>query len=164
MKHVLKNERGMALALAIVALAVVGALIAGALFSGTQEQRAGENMRRALASFGVAEEGVYDVIRGWDNNRATYAGLYPYPANGPARDSVLIDTTTSASKTGFRISSPNCSTVRRCGHGSMAARFRRAARSTMQLRSRGVSRPRTKKESSIATSSPKTFSSPKTGG
>ena len=100
MKQVLKNERGMALALAIVALVVVGALIVGALFSGTQEQRAGENMRRALASFGVAEEGVYDVIRGWDNNRATYAGLYPYPANGPARDSVLIDTTTSASKTG----------------------------------------------------------------
>ena len=57
-------------------------------------------MRRALTSFGVAEEGVYDVIRGWDNNRATYAGLYPYHANGPARDSVVIDTTTSASKTG----------------------------------------------------------------
>jgi hypothetical protein len=100
MKHVLKNERGMALALAIVALVVVGALIASALFSGTQEQRAGENVRRALTSFGVAEEGVYDIIRGWDNNRASYAGLYPYHANGPARDSVVIDTTTSASKTG----------------------------------------------------------------
>src|SRR2546430_2475791 len=100
MKHALKNERGMALALAIVALVVVGALIVGALFSGTQEQRAGENVRRALTSVGVAEEGVYDVIRGWDNNRATYAGLFPYHANGPARDSVVIDTTTSASKTG----------------------------------------------------------------
>src|SRR5256885_47324 len=100
MKHVLKNERGMALALAIVALVVVAALIAGALFSGTQEQRAGENVRRALTSFGVAEEGVYDIIRRWDNNRGTYAGLYPYHANGPARDSVVIDTTTSASKTG----------------------------------------------------------------
>src|SRR6266576_2403065 len=100
MKHVLKNERGMALALAIVALVVVGALIASALFSGTQEQRAGENVRRALTSFGVAEEGVYDIIRGWDNNRATYAGLYPYQANGPAGDSVVIGTTTSASKTG----------------------------------------------------------------
>src|SRR5256885_387049 len=83
MKHALKNERGMALALAIVALVVVGALIVGALFSGTQEQRAGENVRRALTSFGVAEEGVYDVIRGWDNNRATYAGLFPYHADGP---------------------------------------------------------------------------------
>jgi len=95
-----KNERGMALALAIVALVVVGALIAGALFSGTQEQRAGENVRRALASFGVAEEGAYDIIRGWDKNRVTYAGLYPYPAQSPARDSVVIDRTTSANRTG----------------------------------------------------------------
>ncbi len=100
MKHGVKNERGMALALTIVALVVVGALIAGAFFSGTQEQRAGENVRRALASFGVAEEGAYDIIRGWDKNRFTYAGLYPYPAQWPARDSVVIDTTTSASRTG----------------------------------------------------------------
>jgi len=33
MKHVLQNERGMALAIAIVALVIVGALIAGAFFS-----------------------------------------------------------------------------------------------------------------------------------
>src|SRR5207249_8590048 len=43
MKRVIQNERGMALALAIVALVVVGALIAGAFFAGTQEQRVGEN-------------------------------------------------------------------------------------------------------------------------
>ena len=67
MKQVLRSERGMALAIAIVALVVVGALIAGALFSGTQEQRVAENVRRVQASFGVAEEGVYDVIRGWSN-------------------------------------------------------------------------------------------------
>jgi len=81
-KHGVKNERGMALALAIVALVVVGALIAGAFFSGTQEQRAGENVRRALASFGVAEEGAYDIIRGWDKNRVTYAGCTRTPRNG----------------------------------------------------------------------------------
>ncbi|HEY6156804.1 MAG TPA: PilX N-terminal domain-containing pilus assembly protein, partial [Gemmatimonadales bacterium] len=62
MKHVLKNERGMALAIAIVALVVVGALVAGALFSGTQEQRVAENVRRTQASFGVAEQGIYDII------------------------------------------------------------------------------------------------------
>src|SRR5207245_7468037 len=45
MKHVLQNERGMALAIAIVALVIVGALIAGAFFSGTQEQRVAENVR-----------------------------------------------------------------------------------------------------------------------
>jgi len=100
MKRVLKNERGMALALAIVALVVAGALVAGALFAGTQEQRVGENVRRALTSFGVAEEGVYDITRGWDANSARYAALYSYPATQPALSSVVIDTTPSASKTG----------------------------------------------------------------
>ncbi len=100
LKDVLKNERGIALAIAIVALVVVGALVAGALFAGTQEQRAGENARRAMTSFGVAEEGVYDIIRGWDNHSATYTALYPFPADSPATSSVVIDTTTSASKTG----------------------------------------------------------------
>ncbi len=100
LKDVLKNERGMALGLAIVALVVVGALVAGALFAGTQEQRVGENVRRALASFGVAEEGVYDIIRRWDSHSATYAALYPFPADSPATSSWVIDTTASASKTG----------------------------------------------------------------
>ncbi len=102
MKHVLRNERGMALAIAIVALVVVGALIAGAFFSGTQEQRVAENVRRVQASFGVAEEGVYDIIRGWSNTtaKAKYAGLYPYPAVAPARDTALFGKATSASKTG----------------------------------------------------------------
>jgi len=102
MKHVLKNERGMALALAIVALVIVGALIAGALFSGTQEQRVAENVRRVQASFGVAEEGVYDIIRGWDTpaNRTAYAGLYPHPAGGTAQSSLPLGATTAASKTG----------------------------------------------------------------
>ena len=101
MKHVLRNERGMALAIAIVALVIVGALIAGAFFSGTQEQRVAENVRRVQASFGVAEEGVYDIIRTWDANKQTYAALYPYPAKGPtATDQVPIVKRTSASKTG----------------------------------------------------------------
>jgi hypothetical protein len=102
MKQVLRSERGMALAIAIVALVVVGALIAGAFFSGTQEQRVAENVRRVQASFGVAEEGVYDVIRGWSNptTKARYAALYPYPAVAPARDTARFGKTTSASKTG----------------------------------------------------------------
>ncbi|HYL56427.1 MAG TPA: pilus assembly PilX N-terminal domain-containing protein [Gemmatimonadales bacterium] len=100
MKHVLKNERGMALALAIVALVVVGALIAGAFFSGTQEQRVAENVRRVQASFGVAEEGVYDVIRGWSTNTNTYNAMYEYPAAPAAKSWVAIQTKTAASKTG----------------------------------------------------------------
>ena len=102
MKHVLKNERGMALAIAIVALVVVGALIAGALFSGTQEQRVAENVRRTQASFGVAEQGIYDIIRNWSdpNNKATYAGLYPYPPVAPSKSTWTILPKTAASKTG----------------------------------------------------------------
>jgi Tfp pilus assembly protein PilX len=102
MKHVLQNERGMALAIAIVALVIVGALIAGAFFSGTQEQRVAENVRRVQASFGVAEEGVFDIIRGWSNptTKVRYAALYPYPAFGAARDTALFGKTTSANKTG----------------------------------------------------------------
>ncbi len=106
MKQVLKNERGMALAIAIVALVIVGALIAGALFSGTQEQRVAENVRRVQASFGVAEEGVYDIIRTWDSttagvrNQQTYAALYPYPAAAPSKDSVRMVRKTAKSKTG----------------------------------------------------------------
>lgn len=102
MKHVLKNERGMALALAIVALVVVGALIAGAFFSGTQEQRVAENVRRVQASFGVAEEGVYDVIRTWgtNNNNQLYNALYPYPSAPAAADSAYFKKQTATSKTG----------------------------------------------------------------
>ena len=100
MKHVLKNERGMALALAIVALVVVGALIAGAFFSGTQEQRVAENVRRVQQSFGVAEEGVFDVIRGWSTQTGTYNAMYQYPASPATKSKTVIGPRTATSKTG----------------------------------------------------------------
>jgi hypothetical protein len=100
MKQVLKNERGMALALAIVALVVVGALIAGAFFSGTQEQRVAENVRRVQQSFGVAEEGVYDIIRAWPNSTQVYNAMYQYPAAAGAASARAIARQTAASKTG----------------------------------------------------------------
>ncbi len=102
MKHVLKNERGMALAIAIVALVVVGALVAGALFSGTQEQRVAENVRRTQASFGVAEQGIYDIIRNWsiDSVKQRRAGLYPYPGFPVSVSQLTIGQKTAASKTG----------------------------------------------------------------
>ncbi len=99
MKRVLRDERGMALALAIVALVIVGALVAGALFSGTQEQRMAENSRFQQQSFGVAEVGAYSAIANWPNKRATYNSLRAYPADSPA----TIDTgawTSSPNKTG----------------------------------------------------------------
>ena len=71
MKRVLQDERGMALAVAIMALVVVGALVAGAFFAGTQEQRVGENSRRVEQAFGVTDGGLGEVINGWSANRVT---------------------------------------------------------------------------------------------
>ncbi len=83
MKRVLQNERGMALALAIVALVVVGALVAGAFFAGTQEQRVGENSRRVLTSFGVAEAGALEVVRTWQDSTGVFNSLAYYPSAAP---------------------------------------------------------------------------------
>ena len=78
MKRILRDERGMALAVAIFALVVVGALVAGAFFAGTQEQRVGENQRRVSTSFGVAEAGVQErvisLVPGTMNARTQYPG------------------------------------------------------------------------------------------
>ncbi len=81
MKRMLRDERGMALALAIVALVVVGALVAGTLFVGTQEQRVGENQRRVAQSFGVAEAALVEESNPatWQPNAVTYNSMRTYP-------------------------------------------------------------------------------------
>jgi hypothetical protein len=76
MKRVMQNERGMALAVAIFMLVIVGALVAGALFVGTQDQRSSENTRRLHQSFGIAELGAFDQVRGWN---VGWGALTPYP-------------------------------------------------------------------------------------
>jgi hypothetical protein len=77
-----RNERGMALAVAMFALVIVGALVAGALFAGTQEQRVGESSRRLQQSFGVAELGAFDVVRNWDPTVFNTRGAYPTDSVG----------------------------------------------------------------------------------
>ena len=77
MKRILRDERGMALAVAIFALVVVGALVAGAFFAGTQEQRVGENQRRVMTSFGVAEAGVQERLVQWDPSSQNRVKQYP---------------------------------------------------------------------------------------
>ena len=79
---VVRNERGMALAIAIFALVIVGALVAGALFAGTQEQRVGDSSRRLQQSFGVAELGAYDVVRTWDPTTYNQRPVYPSDSVG----------------------------------------------------------------------------------
>ena len=77
MKRILRDERGMALAVAIFALVVVGALVAGAFFAGTQEQRVGENQRRVMTSFGVAEAGAQERMLVWDPVNQNRIKQYP---------------------------------------------------------------------------------------
>src|SRR2546427_8296696 len=77
MKRILRDERGMALAVAIFALVVVGALVAGAFFAGTQEQRVGENQRRVQTSFGVAEAGAQERVLSWDATSMNKRPQYP---------------------------------------------------------------------------------------
>ena len=79
MTRVLRDERGMALAVAIFALVVAGALIAGAFFAGTQEQRVGQNSLRVQQSFGVGEAAINEVVRNWQP--VIYNALKVYPAD-----------------------------------------------------------------------------------
>lgn len=79
MTRMVRNERGMALAVAILALVVVGGLVAGALYVGTQEQRVGENQRRIGQSFGVAEAALVEESNpdNWDPQ--AYNAMRNYP-------------------------------------------------------------------------------------
>src|SRR5688572_12576796 len=90
---IMRDERGMALAVAIFALVVVGALVAGAFFAGTQEQRVGENQRRVLTSLGVAEAGIQERVLIWDP--ATQNRIKQYPES-----TVTIATTNAPGGTG----------------------------------------------------------------
>ncbi|MGH7529589.1 MAG: pilus assembly PilX N-terminal domain-containing protein [Gemmatimonadales bacterium] len=77
MDPLVRNERGIALALAIFAIVIVGALVGGAFFAGTQEQRVAENVRRLQQSFGVAEVGVGREIATWDPVARNGVARYP---------------------------------------------------------------------------------------
>lgn len=93
MKRVIRDERGMALALAIFALVVVGALVAGAFFAGRQEQRVGDNTRRLEQSFGVAEYGIANKMLTWRPDSINLRPSYP-------QDSIPIALRTTSSHSG----------------------------------------------------------------
>jgi len=93
MTRVLRDERGMALAVAIFALVVAGALIAGSFFAGTQEQRVGQNSLRVQQSFGVGEAAINEVVRNWQP--LVYNALKVYPA-----DSFVFTPTVTGGGTG----------------------------------------------------------------
>ncbi|MGD2136175.1 MAG: pilus assembly PilX N-terminal domain-containing protein [Gemmatimonadales bacterium] len=63
-----ENERGIALALAIMALVVIGALVAGAFFVGMQEQQVGRNTIGLQQASAAAEEGAQLTLADWDRD------------------------------------------------------------------------------------------------
>lgn len=77
MKRIIRDERGMALAIAIFALVVIGGMVAGAFLAGTQEQRVGENQRRVMQSYGIAEAGAQERVLSW--NPSTMNRIKQYP-------------------------------------------------------------------------------------
>ena len=62
----LREERGIALLLTIMALVVVGALVSGFFVSAMLENRAGQNSRKVEQAFAAAEYGVAETIANWD--------------------------------------------------------------------------------------------------
>lgn len=61
----MRNERGAALLLAVVALAAVGAMVAGAFLAGWLELRGAASARHAIAAFEAAEAGAVEAMAGW---------------------------------------------------------------------------------------------------
>lgn len=61
-----RNERGIALVVAIVALVVIGAIIAGTFFISTLEQRTSFNTVKTTQAFEAAEAGLQDATANWN--------------------------------------------------------------------------------------------------
>lgn len=60
-----RNERGVALAVAVFALVVIGGLVGGAFFLGMQEQRVGLNTLKHQQAFAAAQEGGQLEVANW---------------------------------------------------------------------------------------------------
>ncbi len=61
-----RNERGVALAMAVFALVVIGALVAGTFMAGRLEQRGGQNSIYQAQAFEAAEAGLATTVANWD--------------------------------------------------------------------------------------------------
>jgi hypothetical protein len=63
-----RNERGVALLIAIVALVVIGGIVAGTAFISMVEQRTSTNTTVTAQAFQVAEAGVQEAIANWQTS------------------------------------------------------------------------------------------------
>ena len=61
-----RNERGIALVVAILALVVIGAIVAGTFFISTVEQRTSFNTVQTTQAFEAAEAGIQSGTANWD--------------------------------------------------------------------------------------------------
>ncbi|MGE5091369.1 MAG: hypothetical protein ACM3OH_04285 [Bacillota bacterium] len=61
----LSDERGIALAVAVLALVVIGALVAGSFYAGRVEQRSGQNTLYAAQAFEAADAGASAALSTW---------------------------------------------------------------------------------------------------
>ncbi len=66
----LHNERGIALAIALLAMVVIGAVVSATFYAGHIEHQSGRNTMYATQSFEASEAGLSAVLTGW--NAATY--------------------------------------------------------------------------------------------
>jgi hypothetical protein len=68
-----RDERGMALALAIFALVIIATLVAGVFFMARLEQRSGSNSLWSIQAAEAAEAGLSETLDGWTGSYNTLA-------------------------------------------------------------------------------------------
>lgn len=73
----IRNEKGIALVVAIFTITISAILIGALLWVTTQESRASENVMRAVQSLGVAEVGTTERIATWNPDSINHLALYP---------------------------------------------------------------------------------------
>lgn len=104
----LSDERGIALAMAVLALVVIGALVAGTFFAGRIEQRSGENTLYAAQAFEAAEAGAGATISNWSPsayNNAVVGADIVLPTVTVLGSNVYTPTVTKLNATTFLVRS-----------------------------------------------------------
>jgi hypothetical protein len=76
-----RNERGVALPVALFALIVIGALVCGNFFAGMLEQQSGRNTLYATQAFEAAEAGLTDLITSASPSELELLGVGGLPAD-----------------------------------------------------------------------------------
>ena len=102
----MSDERGIALAVAVLALVVIGALVAGSFYAGRVEQRGGQNALYAAQAFEAAEAGLTTTIDNWPaalNTRAVAVdSVFPVASFGGGNEVTVTVTRLSATTSMIR--------------------------------------------------------------